>query len=717
MHWSLKCFPLFLLLVFSACGGGGGGTTPASVQAPTSVAYLTPSVTGTLGIALPVISPTVQGGTASNFTVTPALPSGVLLNATTGVISGTPTALASTVTYTVSAGNAGGKVSTTIAITINDQPPTSLDYTQTNAVYVLGTSLTPNVPSHQGGAVVTYTVSPAMPGGLLLDAQTGVITGTPTTVTSTAQYEITARNSGGSATRSISITVNDQPPSNLTYGQAIASYLVGSTIAPNLPASQGGRVVLFSIAPSLPTGLSLDGGSGVISGTPITLSPAASYQVTAINTGGSTSTTLSISVVLPPLTFTTQPFDCSVYRGTPGSFKAEAQGFGALTYQWQKQGVPIAGASGSTFLTPPVLLSDSGSKYSVVVSDTYGRSTLSAEAVLKVLPGVSTNGGSLPNDIRLHSAVLLNNGKVLVTGGQLLAGSFATPNAYLVDPNSGAVTPSAGVMAHSRITHTSTLLPNGKVLLVGGVDENDVGVAAAEIYDPSTDSFTTTGNLHSLRSFSAATMLPSGKVLISGGGAADAELYDSSTGTFDFAGYMAFVRIRHQATLLDDGWVLLTGGGFDTNTLLSAELYNPSTRTFVSVGNMIKPRVDHSATKLPDGRVLIAGGFDMVNSSVGPHAQMEIFDPTTNQFQVVSSMIDARFWHCALSLPNGDVLFLGGVGTNNALYASEAFVPSANGNYPVGSMNSIRANHTATLAAEGRVVIVGGGSPVIEVFQ
>ena len=159
------------------------------------------------------------------------------------------------------------------------QPPSALSYTTSTAVYTKGTAIPANNPTSAGGAVTSYSVSPALPGGLSLSSTTGVISGTPTAITATASYTVTASNSAGSATAALSITVNDAAPAGLTYTPGTAVYTVGTPIAANTPTSTGGAVTGYSVTPALPAGLSLDDVTGIINGTPTAVTAATSYTV------------------------------------------------------------------------------------------------------------------------------------------------------------------------------------------------------------------------------------------------------------------------------------------------------------------------------------------------------------------------------------------------------------------------------------------------------
>ena len=179
------------------------------------------------------------------------------------------------------------------------QPPWGLSYTAGTATYTMGTAIIANNPTSNGGAVTGYSVSPALPAGLSLSTSTGVVSGTPTALMAKARYTVTASNAAGSSAATLAITVNDQPPSKLSYLAGTPDYVQGRPIVPNSPTSSGGAVTAYSVMPALPAGLTLSTSSGIISGTPTATRANTNYTVTASNSGGSTTATLNICVTAP----------------------------------------------------------------------------------------------------------------------------------------------------------------------------------------------------------------------------------------------------------------------------------------------------------------------------------------------------------------------------------------------------------------------------------
>jgi len=312
--------------------------------------------------------------------------------------------------------------------------------------------------------------------------------------------------------------------------------------------------------------------------------------------------------------------------------------------------------------------------------------------------------GSMANGRYQHTATLLPNGKMLVTGGRTPgSGGSSLSSAELYDPFADSFS-STGDLLTSRSYHTATLLPNGKVLIAGGEnfydDEYDTYILSSELYNPAAGTFESTGDMITARSYHTATLLPNGKVLIAGGsgGGSSAELYNLTTGTFASTGSMLTSRWFHTATLLPNGKVLIAGGSGGGS---SSELYNPATGTFESTGSMTTARQFHTATLLPNGKVLIAGG-------TGGGSSSELYNPASGIFESTGSMSTARAYHTATLLPNGKVLVAGGTPSGSGLSSAELYDPSTGLFSSAGDMATARKFHTATLLPNSKVLVAGG---------
>ncbi len=286
-------------------------------------------------------------------------------------------------------------------------------------------------------------------------------------------------------------------------------------------------------------------------------------------------------------------------------------------------------------------------------------------------------------------AVVLNNGKVLVSGG-LGASSIVLAGAELYDPTTGAWSP-AGSLSVARFAHTATLLQSGKVLVTGGCAASNCSTATAvsELYDPASNSWSTTGILNTARYYHTAVRLKTEKVLAIGGSTGtttiSCELYDPSTGTWSNAASTNTARYLNTTTLLPDGKVLVTGGTPSRGPLSSAELYDPSANAWTLTGNMKTGRYAHTATLLTDGTVLVAGGEGQAIScgkactSYIPTAKAEIYNLASGKFTATANLSRAQAYHTMTRLRTGRALADGGIGTTSVccvvLSTAEVYTP------------------------------------------
>ena len=325
--------------------------------------------------------------------------------------------------------------------------------------------------------------------------------------------------------------------------------------------------------------------------------------------------------------------------------------------------------------------------------------------------GAVTSLGDMTQGRALHTATLLPDGLVLITGG--LGSASAIRSAELYDPATGTTRPT-GTMAVGRMSHTATMLPGGTVLIVGGYGSGLAGLTTAELFDPATGRFTAAAGLQEPRSDHAAVLLDDGRVLIIGGDTsgvgrtptAAAGLYDPATGTFTLTGRMHVPRVPFVAVRLRDGRVLVAGGTTTGKAVTpTAEIYDPSTGLFTLTGSLRTARRKHAGFLLADGRVLVVGGTTGGDDS---HVldDAEVFDPTTGGFSTASPMLEPRYKFTTVTLPAGSALAVGGSGE-----LAEVYDATSGAFHPVGGATAaLRLFPTATALADGSVLITGGYS-------
>jgi IPT/TIG domain/Galactose oxidase, central domain/Kelch motif len=346
--------------------------------------------------------------------------------------------------------------------------------------------------------------------------------------------------------------------------------------------------------------------------------------------------------------------------------------------------------------------------------------------------GSWTPTGSMSNSRSGATGTLLPNGEVLVAGGNSASnGALATAELYNPATGTWALT---GSMATARYNQTATPLQNGEVLVVGGMNGTTSDIGTAEVYNPATGTWAATGSMAANPGAGAtATLLPNGTVLVAGGcctpaagpGAlASAQIYNPTTNTWTATSNMSIGRYYATATLLGNGTVLVVGGdnivpnmnsGMGSSPLTSAEIYNPATGSWQSAGNAATGHVWATASLLPSGQVLVAGGS--LSGCCGGVTGADLYTPSTGTWQAAAPMNTPRESAAAVVLPDGTVLMTGGyegVTATAYLASTEIYQPSANTWTPGPNLNTGRAYLTATLLPNGQVLVAGGynGGPL-----
>jgi hypothetical protein len=284
--------------------------------------------------------------------------------------------------------------------------------------------------------------------------------------------------------------------------------------------------------------------------------------------------------------------------------------------------------------------------------------------------GTFSNTGSLNtgNRYRAGAVLLFGNNKVLFTGG-----AYVGAVSEIYDAATGVFT-NVPNMTVSRGDHSATLLNDGKVFISGGYGSSTY-LNSTEIYDPVANTFTQKRSMSSRRAYHSSILLNDGTVLIVGGYSSTAylntaEIYNPSTNLYTATtNNMSDARGYPTLTILNNGKVLIVGGANQRTGYLqptyTAELYDPTTKTFSNLPSLPGWMYYHTATLQPDGLVLITGG-QATNGGVEIQTAI-LFDPSTNQFITgVTPMTTGRAWHSATLLPNGKTLIVGGYSGGSA---------------------------------------------------
>lgn len=523
---------------------------------------------------------------------------------------------------------------------------------------------------------------------------------------------------GGSAPANSGGSDSSTAPSGLQYPVTEIAGVVGQAIQPALPTVSG-TVTKFEASASLPPGLILDSATGRIQGTPMVPMDALPIVITARNTAGISSITLRFRVDQPspvPLLFCPS----KIFTGEASVFASLPLG-SATDITW---GILSGTATGSLLAgsIAPLMNFSAGEtpgSFQVQVQAKDASSTpISLRRTVDVIHGAFLKESHVPSRRNGQTATVLQDGRVLVAGGTfsnhddtILAGTKLLASTDIYDPATNTWAQGENMLT-PRSLHTATLLADGRVLVTGGIattsDTSATVGPEAEIYNPATNTWVQVGSLAQARCRHAAVRLKDGKVLVAGGqdfvdssGLNSCEIFDPLTLTFSPTGSLNFHRFDMPFTLLGDGRVLAAGG-------YSSETWDPSSGAWTSIAAPSigwKPR----AVLLPNGQVLV----------VDLQMSMETFDPVRNKWSSTTWFNRGPWMDYSISLlKNGRVLIVGGTdGQFQPVKDAVIFDPAASTWAIAEDLGTPHVGHSAVTLLDGRVLVTGGYLPGGEIYD
>ncbi len=297
-----------------------------------------------------------------------------------------------------------------------------------------------------------------------------------------------------------------------------------------------------------------------------------------------------------------------------------------------------------------------------------------------------------------HTATLLEDGRILIVGGALDFGTRAAvqTSVELFDPLTQTLT-LGPPMAKARAYHVAALLPDGTVLVAGGLGPNGA-LASAERFDPLADMWLPADRMHASRFEARAVVLPGGRVLVVGGAGSAAhtsDLFDFQSGTWTPAMLTQPRTTGHAALLLASGEVLVVGAG------LGSERHDKGWRR---TGSLSVARTGAGFGALPNGQVLLSGG----RGPSGLLRSTEVYDPTADVWSPGPTLAEPRTDHVQVVLPGGGLLVVGGFGREGPVAALEHYDLRSICWRRGGRLTVPRWRHTATVLPDGRVIVLGG---------
>jgi uncharacterized protein (TIGR03437 family) len=282
-------------------------------------------------------------------------------------------------------------------------------------------------------------------------------------------------------------------------------------------------------------------------------------------------------------------------------------------------------------------------------SDGGSDATLASTEMYDVSAATWTEAAPMQTRRLAHDSVLLPGGNVLVYGGFTDPGTGAgqvVPSAEIYSPKENRWTP-AGLSSIGRIRPAAVLLNDGRVLVCGGSSNvaQAAPIARCELFDPAKREWSETGVMRDRRLGHGMVLLPNGKVLAVGGSSTDnvtgirsAEIYDPTTGAWRVTGQMKSGRTYHSATVLPSGMVLAAGGAVDDKTASNtSELFDPDKETWTDAANLSTASTFQQSLMLTSGKVLMAGGISGGNQMIATAQYFGLGKLATGGLGIVSA--------------------------------------------------------------------------------
>ena len=395
-----------------------------------------------------------------------------------------------------------------------------------------------------------------------------------------------------------------------------------------------------------------------------------------------------IAPLLVPLLVAVPLFTATAREGHPADLR--------LSAPWQALGyvaVPVAvigGFMAATFFAPPILAANDPARSGhtatllddgrVLIVGGFGdHGSLATAWLYDPTVALWTRAPSMSVARMGHTSTRLADGRVLAVGGACCPRPVG---AEVFDVVNLTWLPS-GPMAEPRSGHAATLLADGRVLVVGGFGARDFGEAVSELYEPSTNSWAVTSGMQADAMHRTLLGLPTGRVLALSDNprqGSAAAIYDPDTGRWSSTEAPTGLPVVFAAATLADGRVLALGGQLDFSGQTSAALFDPRSQLW-SAADTPSLSVFEGATTtvLQDGRVLRAGGTALSGSPPRgePTPGAEMYDSARNAWSATGSMTRARSGHSATLLADGRVLVVGGSNRFGALASAEIYDPRA----------------------------------------